>query len=211
MAKGESANGAMRFFDPGPLPLPVSSRSSLEWQILDAARRCLIQYSSTKASINDVARVAGVSRGSVYNYFPDRQALFTAVSELAVEMFAQQIERAMGPHDSFEEQISAAAVVVLQWADAERTSGLYSVEEEAIGLTVGSAPLMRALMDVTKRSALEAQGREELRTDLDLDQAAEWVARILLSLLAVPSHTFDVSRPSEVKAFIRAHLVRGLH
>lgn len=48
-------------------------------QILDGARRVFLADGFDGASMNDVARVAGVSKGTLYVYFPSKEALFEAL------------------------------------------------------------------------------------------------------------------------------------
>jgi AcrR family transcriptional regulator len=49
--------------------------------ILEATARILIKEGYDRASTNKIAAVAGVSIGSVYQYFPSKEALVAAVSE----------------------------------------------------------------------------------------------------------------------------------
>lgn len=48
-------------------------------QILDGARKVFLADGFDGASMNDVARVAGVSKGTIYTYFPSKDALFAAL------------------------------------------------------------------------------------------------------------------------------------
>jgi AcrR family transcriptional regulator len=48
-------------------------------QILDGARRVFLADGFDGASMNDIARVAGVSKGTLYVYFQSKQALFEAL------------------------------------------------------------------------------------------------------------------------------------
>jgi AcrR family transcriptional regulator len=48
--------------------------------LLDATARVLIQDGWDRASTNRIARVAGVSVGSLYQYFPNKEALVLALS-----------------------------------------------------------------------------------------------------------------------------------
>jgi AcrR family transcriptional regulator len=57
---------------------PARSDDKLR-QILDGARRVFLADGFDGASMNDVARVAGVSKGTLYVYFPSKQALFEAL------------------------------------------------------------------------------------------------------------------------------------
>jgi AcrR family transcriptional regulator len=49
--------------------------------LVEATARILVKEGFDKASTNRIAEVAGVSVGSLYQYFPGKEALVTAVSE----------------------------------------------------------------------------------------------------------------------------------
>jgi hypothetical protein len=55
----------------------------------------------------------------------------------------------------------------------------------------------------------EARAAGEVRADLDVPQAAEWIMRILISLVTVPSATVNLDDAPRLRAFIEAHLVHG--
>ena len=48
-------------------------------QIVKAARACFLRFGTEKTSMSDVAREAGLSRGTVYRYFDDRADLIEGV------------------------------------------------------------------------------------------------------------------------------------
>ena len=61
--------------------LPREDPDSVEGRIIAAARECCRQWGWAKTSLDDVARAAGMSRATVYRYFPGgRAALKEAVS-----------------------------------------------------------------------------------------------------------------------------------
>ena len=51
-------------------------------RILEAAVACFTQFGNERTTLNDVARVASVTRQTIYRYFPDRAALLEAVRDL---------------------------------------------------------------------------------------------------------------------------------
>jgi hypothetical protein len=55
----------------------------------------------------------------------------------------------------------------------------------------------------------EARANGEVRADLDIRQASEWIMRILISLVTVPSQTVDLGDAQQLRRFIEDHLVRG--
>lgn len=48
-------------------------------QILDGARRIFLRDGFDGASMNDIVRAAGVSKGTLYVYFPSKEVLFAAL------------------------------------------------------------------------------------------------------------------------------------
>ena len=60
-------------------------------RILDAGTRVLIADGYENASTNRVAKEAGVSPGSVYQYFRDKDAIVLSVSERYAERFAREM------------------------------------------------------------------------------------------------------------------------
>ncbi len=58
-------------------------------QVLDGARSVFLREGFEGASVDEIARDAGVSKATLYSYFPDKQHLFLAVLETEC---AQQAE-----------------------------------------------------------------------------------------------------------------------
>jgi AcrR family transcriptional regulator len=71
-----------RKFRTNPIKLAAQERSRLTVNaILEATTRILIREGYDRASTNKIAAAAGVSIGSLYQYFPSKEALVAAVSE----------------------------------------------------------------------------------------------------------------------------------
>jgi AcrR family transcriptional regulator len=60
-------------------------------RILEAAEDVLRRFGPAKATVVDVARVLGVSHGSVYRHFPSKAALRDAVAELWLARLSQPL------------------------------------------------------------------------------------------------------------------------
>lgn len=73
-------------------PTQARSRATVD-VILDAASRVLIQDGYEKLSTNRVAKLAGVSVGSLYQYFPGKRALVGAVLERHVERITAELRK----------------------------------------------------------------------------------------------------------------------
>jgi AcrR family transcriptional regulator len=64
--------------------------------LLEATARVLKSHGVEGLTTNEIARVAGVSVGSVYQYFPDKQALVAALVERKAERDLAEIMAAVG-------------------------------------------------------------------------------------------------------------------
>jgi AcrR family transcriptional regulator len=63
------------------LSLVVDEDSSKRRQILDGARKLFLDLGFDAASMGEIARAAGVSKGTLYVYFADKNRLFEAIVE----------------------------------------------------------------------------------------------------------------------------------
>lgn len=76
-----------------PRKLPRQSRSvAMVDAILQASARVLLERGYAGMSTNIVAQHAGVSIGSLYQYFPNKESLLTALYNRHAEQMAQSIE-----------------------------------------------------------------------------------------------------------------------
>lgn len=76
-------------------PKQARSRALVD-AVVTATAQILREAGPEAASTNRVAERAGVSIGSLYQYFPDKQALFTAVAERHVEAMELELGRQLG-------------------------------------------------------------------------------------------------------------------
>ena len=81
-------------------------------QVLDGARTVFMRDGFEGASVDDIVREAGVSKATLYSYFPDKRLLFIEVAK--IECLAQS--------DAAIAQVEASAVVVVFARDADSGS-----------------------------------------------------------------------------------------
>jgi len=75
---------------PNTIPPVSDEESSKRRQILDGARKVFMNLGFDGASMNEIARSASVSKGTLYVYFADKSRLFEAIVE-AEELQQRQI------------------------------------------------------------------------------------------------------------------------
>ncbi|HSO95403.1 MAG TPA: helix-turn-helix domain-containing protein [Acidimicrobiia bacterium] len=181
-------------------------------RILRAAETCVRRWGIRRVSMSDVALQAGVSRGSVYRYFSGRDALVQALLERVAVANVAEAEPAVRRQRSLAAKVAEAAVFVRHLADDERRLGLHEHpgEPALATLQLAATPAMFAHWVAFWIPFLdEARASGEVRGDLDVRQASEWIMRILISLVTVPSVTVDLDDPRQLRAYIEDHLVHG--
>ena len=62
-----------------------------EAQILTGARSVFIEHGFEGASIDEIARAAGVSKPTLYRYFADKRSLYSAIVTQECDLYAQQL------------------------------------------------------------------------------------------------------------------------
>ncbi|WP_168221281.1 TetR/AcrR family transcriptional regulator [Actinomadura sp. WMMA1423] len=169
---------------PRRTPAQDRSRRTVE-RILEAATRVLSERGYDGASTNRIARAAGVSNGSLYQYFPNKDAIVIAV----LDRFADRIADRLG------EEIEAT--MRLPWQEAGRALldaqiRLFEENADLLRIIVEQVPrlgpfdklaaLQRRLTDLVRVYLLI--NRAEFREDLDID-ATLWIITETVGLLSI--------------------------
>ncbi len=88
-AKGSGVGAKLRSTTHSEPPRPGGGGKML--QILDGARQIFLADGFDGASMNDIARAAGVSKGTLYVYFPSKVGLFEALIRHDRNLQAEQL------------------------------------------------------------------------------------------------------------------------
>ncbi len=91
--------------------------------ILVAAARVLHQHGFKRLSTNRVAKVAGVSVGSLYQYFSGKEDLLGQLAERRVEVLSVEHQSRAHRADTLEEAFAVAADVAVEAAALEQDLG----------------------------------------------------------------------------------------
>jgi AcrR family transcriptional regulator len=77
----------------------ADEESAKRQQIVDGAREVFLAQGFDAASMNDIARAAGVSKGTLYVYFKDKEQLFEAIVAAECRDHAEMVFDAASGHD----------------------------------------------------------------------------------------------------------------
>ncbi len=120
---------------------PRQARSAVTVDaIFEGTIQVLLADGSTRLNTTRVAQRAGVSVGTLYQYFPNKQALLFAVLERHIAMLADTLEAACGDHRGATAEVMAKAVVEAyleaktRQCEVSRALYLIAIELDARGL-----------------------------------------------------------------------------
>jgi AcrR family transcriptional regulator len=154
-------------------------------RIVDAAGRVLGEHGYEGASTHRIAAEAGISGGSLYQYFANKDAVVAAVLEQFSERLAARIDVALAESMTMGWREGGRALLEAQFGMFEDNIGpLRTIIERAghLGGTDQLAALHRRMTDLT-RMYLVAH-RERFRPDLDIE-AAVWIMVEVSAQLAI--------------------------
>lgn len=167
-------------------------------------------------SMSDVAAEAGMSRGSLYRYFGDRDALVAAVLARTADQFvaagAQRMVRRRTLSGQFAEAVTYVADAA-QRLGLDREGGRRSSRRDSplvLVLVNHSNWLVDRWMELWVQLLEQAAERGEVRADVDLRASAEWLTRVLLSFAVAPQVAVDPSDHRAVRRFVDGGVLGGL-
>ena len=192
-------------------------------QIMDGARRVFLSDGFDGASMNDIARVAGVSKGTLYVYFESKEQLFEAMIR---EDRKQQAERLVFPSElgdprevlreygqrliemmTRSDMIAHVRVVVAATAKFPRLGQVFYEAGPCHGVT----KLACELVKMREAGTLSFDDPEAAAGQfIDLCKSRVFNAALFGALDPVPASVIAASVASAVEVFMRAYGAKSL-
>lgn len=190
--------------------MPEASTTEARDRVLAAVVAVAGRAGLGALTVDEVAREAGVGRASVYRWFPGgREQLVDEGVTWEVGRFLTRLGVAVQDAADLRERLvvglgfahrAIAEHTVLQHLLATEPGGLLPQLQQA-------GPVVVAVL----RDAIEPWIRAEptRRPEVDPTEAAEWLARMVLSFMAEGGR-WDLDDPTEVAALVDGELLAGI-
>ncbi len=110
-------------------------------ELLDAAMRVFLRFGYRKASMDEIARHAGISRQGLYLHFKSKQALFVAAVQHTLDGAMLEAERALAAERPIEARVVAACdavhgLLVEHHGDSAQVAELVEASQRLLGTMV---------------------------------------------------------------------------
>jgi AcrR family transcriptional regulator len=188
---------------------PPGTEDEARRRIVDAATACIDRVGLAKTSLSDVAAEAGVTRQTVYRYFPSLADILSAVALARVEEFAGRMERHLASFHSAAEVAVESVVFGIRTVPNEPYLGLLLQAGETDFFTVAvTSPMSFALGARILRNVPVDWPAAGITTDDDLQGLAEILMRLFISFLQYPST--PVLTDDQLRSLVRRWIAPAL-
>jgi AcrR family transcriptional regulator len=169
-------------------PKQERARSTVQF-VLDATTKLLARDGIDAVTTNRIADLAGVSVGSIYQYFPDKRAIFSALHERHAEETRQLIASTVAQHTT-----SSLGALVLSLMDGlidahAHDPVLHELLAREIPLRAGRAPGLRLALH-----AVISDRAHELTSSRDVERTLFIVPNMMDTL----AHEAVLARPPQL-------------
>ena len=189
--------------------MPSADAAATRERILASAYAQAAAHGLAQATVEGVAHEAGLARATIYRYFPGgKDELVEAVISWEVARFFDRLGEQIDDAPDFPSWLSRGLLAAGRQLD-EHSLLQRLLEDEADQLVprlVKVMPIVRAVL----REQLAARLADEvLRTGVDRGEAADLLARLMVSYIGTPG-VWRLDDPVEVERLVRTQLLAGI-
>jgi AcrR family transcriptional regulator len=182
---------------PAPQPPAV-----VEQKIIDAAKACCERWGMAKVTVDDIASEAGVSRATLYRFFPGgKDVLFEALRRRETTEFFELLIGGLHDSDSLEDVVVAAVTLATRALRADEHLRLMLASEPGevvTDLTVAGLPRIVSVATTYLVPVFTPYLDDDQSTEL-----AEWLSRLVISFFLAPSSFVDLGDDDSARQFVR--------
>ena len=152
-------------------------------RILDAADALFAQQNAATVGMHEIAKAAGCSRATLYRYFENREALYTAyVHREAYRLYREMTEQINSVIDPRERLIEGMMASMRNVRESPALASWFATTQRPIGAEMAEqSEVIRALTEAFVISL----GPDDPEV---VAQRARWLVRVMTSLFLFPGH-----------------------
>ena len=180
--------------------MPSEPQAAREF-LMDAAEACFEKYGIGKTTMDDIAKMAGVSRPTVYRHFNDRDTLILAVVMRRSRQLIDRAQKYIRKYKTFEQQLVEGLLFMVDKGRKDPFVGLLVTPAHmdlVNQILVSSTAAVDLAYEMWEPILIEARQRGDLRADLDFRAIATWITYLTLLLIGRGDIEPDVDAQREL-------------
>ncbi|MFS8097970.1 TetR/AcrR family transcriptional regulator [Lentzea alba] len=191
---------------------PPGTHDEARRRIIEAAMACVDRAGLAKTSMSDVAAEAGVTRQTVYRYFPRLTDILSAIALTNVEDFARRMEQHLATFGTPAEVAAESVVWGVREVPGEPYLGLLlQAGESGFFTSAVTSPESFALGARILRNVPVDWSAAGVTSEDDFRGLAELLMRLFLSYLQHPADLTDDELRALVLRWLGPSLDSGQH
>lgn len=179
-------------------------------RMLDAAYEQFRRMGVKRSTMADVARLAGLSRITVYRRFASKDALVQQVVRREFRRYFDRFSHDVRDAGTVADRVVVGFVSSLRAIRGNPLIGdLMAVEPDAVvpSMTNDGGRTLAAVQRFVAGRLRREQHAGTVSEEVDVDLVAEMMVRISASFLAIPSHVIDLDDEEQLREVARRFLV----
>jgi AcrR family transcriptional regulator len=158
-------------------------------RILDAANDLFARQEAATVGMNEIAAAAGCSRATLYRYFENREALYTAyVHREAYRLYREMTDQIMSVTDPRERLIEGMITSLRNVRESPALASWFTTSQRPIGAEMAEqSEVIKALTEAFVVSLAPDDPKV-------VEHRARWLVRVMTSLALFPGRDEDDER-----------------
>jgi AcrR family transcriptional regulator len=191
-------------------PTPADgTRAGARMRIVDGALSCIARQGIAKTTLDDVARLAGCSRATVYRVFPGgKDSVLAAVVDTELARFYSALAVRLGDAESLEDVLVEGIATGTAMIAANAALKYLLEHEPGVVLPYLAFASMDRMLAGAATFFAPFLGRF-LAHD-EAERVAEFGTRIAVSYLSCPAPGTDVTDREDVRRLVRRFVIPGI-
>jgi AcrR family transcriptional regulator len=168
---------------PGAVPGPFNAT---EERILDATLRLLGRRGVRRLAMSEISEAAGISRGTLYRYFPSKEHVLIGVAAYDEQRFTDGMAKALAPVPDALARVEAFVAFSFDYIREHPARAVFEIEPEfVLGFLLQRLPQLRGALIEQLGDALDSVPAVA-SGELTRDQLADIVVRLFASSFIIP-------------------------
>jgi AcrR family transcriptional regulator len=167
-------------------PFDRPAYGATEERILGAALRLIGRRGVKRLGMQEVSEAAGVSRGTLYRYFPSKDQLLAAVAGFDEQRFSDGLAAALAERDDPTDRIESLVAFCFDYIRAHPARSLFESEPEfVLGYLLAHLPKLRTAVLDQLGDALDSVP-SVASGSLSREQLVDVIVRLFASSWIIP-------------------------